>query len=183
MRGMGFHPLTQEIARALNARRSPPPPVVPTMDKEHLKQLAHLVYRNPARREVAEGLLVLAIRLDVLGFGGPRDQMLLLAGCGLSAAAITDALEKRHAVQSGAQKLMEKARSTTATPMERAISGASGVAPRGTGVRAGPPIRHHEEVTKPDIGRPIKRSEVTEVSAPPAWPDPRSGPRDPKPRR
>jgi len=180
---MGFYPLTQEIARALHARRSPPPPVVPTLEKEHLKQFANLVFRNPARREIAEGLLVLAIRLDVLGFGGPRDQMLLLAGCGLSAAAITDALERRHAVQAGAHQLMEKARSTKATPLERAISGVSGVPPRGTGVRSGPPTYQHTEKTKPDIGRPIKATEVTEVSAPPGRPDLRTGFRDPKPRR
>jgi hypothetical protein len=165
---MGFHPVTQEIARALNARRSPPPPFVPALAKEQLRRFANVVFQNPARREIAEGLLVLAIRLDVLGFGGPRDQLLVLAGCGLSAVEITDALVRRHAAESGAHRLMEKARSTTATPMEQALSRGRGTSSRGVGVRSGPPSTPRPMPRKPEGHR---ADEVTEVTSPRGRPD------------
>ena len=124
-----FHPVVQEVARALGARRDPPPPFVPPMKIEVVRRYAYMVLEHPTRREIAESLLVIAMRLDVLGFTKPRNQVLLLVGCGMSAAEITDSLERRRAGESGAQALMEKARSTSATSIERIL--AQGGATRG----------------------------------------------------
>jgi hypothetical protein len=127
-----FHPVVQAVARSLRARRDPPPPVVNAMKIDVVRRFAYVVLEHPARREIAESLLVLAIRLDVLGFTKPRDQLLLLVGCGLSAAEITDSLQRHRASEAGAYMLMEKARSTSATPIERLI--AEGTDPTATGV-------------------------------------------------
>lgn len=131
---MVFHPAAQEVARALNARREPPPPVVPPLARDQLRRFANGIFRHPARRDIAEDLLIIAIRLDVLGFFEARDQLLVLAGCGLSAAEIADSLERRRAGEMGARELIEKARSTTATPMERALS--QGTSATGVGLRS-----------------------------------------------
>ena len=133
---MVFHPVVQEVARALQARRQPPPPVVPALDKEVLRRFGNVVLRHPSRRSIAEQVLVLAMRLDVLGFYRPRDQLLLLAGCGLSAAEITDSLERRRAGEAGAHQLMQKARSTSATPLERLRAEGSDGTSTGVGLRS-----------------------------------------------
>jgi len=133
---MSFHPVAQEVTRALKARRRPPPPVVPTMHIDLVRRFAHKVLRHPSRRDIAEGLLVIAMRLDVLGFYKPRDQLLFLAGCGLSAGEITDSLERKGAARAGAHQLMEKARSISATQMERMLAEKSKSISSGVGLRS-----------------------------------------------
>jgi hypothetical protein len=174
---MAFHPIAQEIARALNARRAPPPPFVPALVTEQLKRFANVIFQNPGRREIAEGLLVLAIRLDVLGFGGPRDQLLLLAGCGLSAAEIENTLEVRHADEAGAHRLMDLARSTAATQMEKVLSSGRDLPSKGVGVRSGPSPLQRTGPGRPDGHR------ADEATAPHGRPGTHSGLGTPKPRR
>lgn len=118
---MVFHPVAQVIVKALQARRDPPPPQVPTLPDHVLRRHGNEILHHPARREIAESLLVIAMRLDVLGFYAPRDQLLWLAGCGLAASQISDVLQRRNATQSGAHELMAKARSTPATPLEKML--------------------------------------------------------------
>lgn len=116
-----FHPVTQSVARALGARARPPPPQVPPLSKDKLEQFARVVATHPARAEIAHGLLVLALRLNTLGFKRPRNQLLLLCGFGLTEAEIRDQIEAMDTEESQARMLVEKTKSSVTSPLADAL--------------------------------------------------------------